>query len=261
MKRSELKKVIHQEVMKEFSKEEITENDFDFSEENNDEVPEEYQEFDAFEFHGSAKDAAKEDIEKEGGSFEDIGKSKFEKGKTEKDFANDLSTTNLRLPSEEKEIEKIQKDLDKNKDQNKSLKDLGTKMNGPTISLNEDDDNYMTPQNLRNIESDAKYLLTKIDSKSNIDDWVEDKISKVSENMRSISYFYKGKEKESNESLNESKRNKKLIGIITEEYDFDTTSLYKFLKDALYQLEGKDYAETAQILEEELNKTFKIIKK
>lgn len=44
-------------------------------------------------------------------------------------------------------------------------------------------------------------------------------------------------------------------------YDFDTTNLYKFLKDGLYQLKDIDYAEGAKILEQELLKNFDINKK
>lgn len=44
-------------------------------------------------------------------------------------------------------------------------------------------------------------------------------------------------------------------------YDFDTTNLYKFLKDALYQLKDIDYAEGAKILEQELLKNFDVNKK
>ena len=45
------------------------------------------------------------------------------------------------------------------------------------------------------------------------------------------------------------------------DYDFDTTNLYKFLKDALYQLDDLPYYEGAKILEEELLKHFDINKK
>ncbi len=46
-------------------------------------------------------------------------------------------------------------------------------------------------QNLKNIMQGAEYLLTQIDSDSEIEDWVEDKISKVAENMRSLEAFYR----------------------------------------------------------------------
>ena len=59
-------------------------------------------------------------------------------------------------------------------------------------TLKEDKDgNYMSPQNLKNIMQAAEFLLTQIDADSEIDDWVEDKISKVAENMRALEAFYR----------------------------------------------------------------------
>lgn len=262
----EFQELIRQEIRKLIKEEPITEMDFGF--EDQDEKPYEGGDFDDVDFHTSAKDAAKKDIEDEGGSFEDIGTNKYEKGKTEKDFAEKVKVANLRLPSQEAEIEKISKGMETNKKEKEKLNKVGSKFGGTNISLNEDGEegeNYMTPQNLNNIKGDAEYLLTKIDSKGKIEDWIEDKISKVAENMRSVSYYYKGKNKEelNIDTLDEAKRNKQLIGIIKEdeEYDFDTTNLYKFLKDALYQLKDEDYAQAAKILEQELNKTFQIRKK
>lgn len=48
-----------------------------------------------------------------------------------------------------------------------------------------------------------------------------------------------------------------------QDYNFDTSSLYKFLKDALYEmkegsLSASDYAECAQVLEQELTKNFQV---
>lgn len=53
-------------------------------------------------------------------------------------------------------------------------------------------------------------------------------------------------------SLNEEKEE--------ESFDFDTTNLYKFLKDAMHKFEslGLDYAQSAEKLEKELNKHFDV---
>lgn len=139
--------------------------------------------FDSFEFKGPAKKVAKTDIEKTGQKFQDLGDSKYEKKMDTDEFVSDLERANLRLPSDEKEIEDIQKGLDNKKAQRDSLKGF---------SMNEGrGKNYMSPQNLKNIMQGAEYLLTQIDSDSEIEDWVEDKISKVAENMRSLEAFYR----------------------------------------------------------------------
>ena len=131
--------------------------------------------FDRTEFQGPAKKGAKVDIEDDGQEFVDLGDSKYEKKMDPEDFVSDLERANLRLPSDEKEVEDIQGKLDKKKQAKDSMAGM---------SLNEDKGkNYMSPQNLKNIMQGAEFLLTQIDADSAIEDWVEDKISKVAENM------------------------------------------------------------------------------
>ena len=76
-----------------------------------DDIPDDYTEFDSLEFKTNAKNAAIEDIEKEFGknTFQDIGKNKYEKGKTEKEFSDEVDRANLDLPSDKKELERIKK--------------------------------------------------------------------------------------------------------------------------------------------------------
>lgn len=66
-------------------------------------------------------------------------------------------------------------------------------------------------------------------------------------------------------TLDVKKKHEKRFGAgsINEEHNFDITSLYKFLKDALYYCEsqGMDYAESAKVVEEALLESFEITKK
>ena len=84
--------------------------------EDYDDIPDSYQDFDDFDFHTSAKDAAKDDINKHGklGKFTDIGDNEIEKKAkiNSKDFTNKVKNANLDLPNDKKENDKIQKGLD-----------------------------------------------------------------------------------------------------------------------------------------------------
>lgn len=66
-------------------------------------------------------------------------------------------------------------------------------------------------------------------------------------------------------TLDVKKKHEKRFGAgsMNEEHNFDMTSLYKFLKDALYYCEsqGMDYAESAKVVEEALLESFEITKK
>lgn len=106
-------KVVKEEIAKKLK--ELREDDYE-------DIPDEYKEFDPEEFEGSAKQAAKQDIEGSGEEFQDIGQSKYEKNVSAEDFLKDLKQANMRLPQDEKEIEKIQKALDKRKEQVASMK-------------------------------------------------------------------------------------------------------------------------------------------
>jgi len=154
-------------------------------EEEDFEIPDSWQDFDTFEFHDSAKNAAMQDI---GDNFEEIGTNKFEKNLTQQDFADQVSLANLKLNNNEKEVKKIQKGLDFKKQGEDKLKKIANKFGTKALSINENTD---------------------------------------------------------------------------QEYNFDQTNLYKFLKDALYIFieESYDYADAAEILENELNKYFNIKKK
>ncbi len=130
----------------------INEDDF--------EIPQDWQEFDDYEFHGAAKDAAVKDI---GDEFEDIGKNKFEKGMSQKNFAQNVTKANLKLDDYEKEAKNIQKGIDFKKQGEKKLKGVSDKMGGPTISMNEEDENEIEydfdQTNLYKFLKDAIYKL------------------------------------------------------------------------------------------------------
>lgn len=122
----------------------LNEDDFD--------IPQEYQEFDDYEFHGDAKNAAMKDI---GDDFEEIGDNKFEKGMTQKDFANNVTKANLGLNDYEKEVKKIQKGLDFKKQGDDKLQGLADKMGTHALSMNEAYDFDVT--NLYKFLKDALY--------------------------------------------------------------------------------------------------------
>ncbi len=77
-------------------------------------IPDSWKEFDDFDFHSSAKDAAIADInaDPESDDFQEIGDSDFEKGMDEKGFAEPIKLANMQLPNQEKEVDNIQKKLD-----------------------------------------------------------------------------------------------------------------------------------------------------
>lgn len=66
-------------------------------------------------------------------------------------------------------------------------------------------------------------------------------------------------------TLDVKKKHEKQFGAgsMNEEYNFDMSNLYRFLKDALYfcESEGLDYAQTAKVVEEALKQNFEITKK
>jgi DNA polymerase I-like protein with 3'-5' exonuclease and polymerase domains len=113
-------------------------------------IPDDYQDFDDFEFHTSAKDAAKADIEKEMGSFEDIGKNKFEKGMDSKSFAEKVKRANLKLKSDEEEVERLSKEIENTKKEKEKLEKIASKMDMPAMSLNENKRNQILAGILKN---------------------------------------------------------------------------------------------------------------
>ena len=85
--------------------------------------------FDDLEFSTTAKDTFKKDLKntKGWGDFEDLGKSKFEKNITDRNFKNRVNQANLQLPSDEKELKTLNTEPeDKNL---KQLQKLGFGLN------------------------------------------------------------------------------------------------------------------------------------
>jgi len=78
-------------------------------------VPEFYQSFDPEEFDDEAKKAFQRDIEKEGGKFEEPGKSEFEKGMSAEDLIRALIRAEMGLPDDEEELEKLKPDIETRK--------------------------------------------------------------------------------------------------------------------------------------------------
>lgn len=77
--------------------------------------------FDEFDFMGSAKDAAMQDIEASGEKFVDLGQSEYEKNISPEDFIGKVKQANLRLPNDEKEVNSIQNMLDKKRNHEKTF--------------------------------------------------------------------------------------------------------------------------------------------
>ena len=112
---------INKRQLQELVEKVIKENDFD--------IPDDWNEFDDFEFHGPAKDAAVKDIEDSGDSFEDIGKNKFEKGMNQKDFADNVSKANLDLPSDKAELADLARASKEKKDAMDQVGKFGMSLN------------------------------------------------------------------------------------------------------------------------------------
>lgn len=158
--------------------------------EEEDEIPYDWQDFDAFDFKNSAKDAAAADIADEFG--EEIPELGSEEDAEE--FVSDLERANLRLPSDEEELEKIQQMMDKKKAEKQSM---------GSFSLNEGD----VP-----VLADSMISLED-DEQANLQDMLQQKLAeKQSKPKNSI---YTGEE-----MLSEGEKNKmlKLMGVIKEEY-------------------------------------------
>jgi len=126
------------EELREFIQKTIKEFKVQKSEIKEVEIPDEYTDFDPFEFHSNAKDQAKSDIEGEGESFEEIGANDFEKDNTENDFADKVSQANLKLPSDEREVDSIKDSMKSKEDEENKLKSFGDKLGVPAFSLNEE---------------------------------------------------------------------------------------------------------------------------
>jgi len=201
--------------------------------EEDDDIPMDWQDFDVVDFKTTAKSAAQKDIEDYFGEpMQD-----FESDEEEEALVGDLERANLRLPSDEKELEKIKKMMNKKKAAKKSM---------GSFSLNEEEEgeNYMAPQNLKTIKRSAEYLDDEIDAGSDIPDWVEDKISKTSDKMNSVMHYYKGKDEEDEDemeveaaSLNEgdiSTLGDSMISLDDQEQDF----LQDMFKQKLAQKEA-----------------------
>lgn len=71
-----------------------------------------WSEFDPNEFKGQAHDAARRDI---GDDFEELGDSKFEKGIDPEEWVDDVDRNRLELPSEEEEVTRIARMMQKKK--------------------------------------------------------------------------------------------------------------------------------------------------
>lgn len=108
---------IIQEEIESLAKEGFFDSDF-----GDDYVDYDGGDFDRTEFDGPAKNTAKTDIEGSGEEFVDLGDSEHEKNMDPEDFKSDLERANLRLPSDEKEVAKIQKDLDAKKKARSSMR-------------------------------------------------------------------------------------------------------------------------------------------
>ena len=120
------------------------------------EIPHEYQDFDALDFKTTAKSAAAQDIE----NYFNEPMSDFDSEEEEGKVVGDLERANLRLPSDEERLVKIQKVLDKKKDQEKSMGAFSLNEGDiPTLSdsmMSLDDEEQDNLQNLLKQRSDVK---------------------------------------------------------------------------------------------------------
>lgn len=98
-------------------------------------------------------------------------------------------------------------------------------------TLKEDKDgNYMSIQNLKMISASAQSVLSKISEGEQLDDWVEDKISKMAESMRHLrDYFEFGHSETMEEAFIDDEGNI---------MDFDDTSVEFTDEEKLKALRG-----------------------
>jgi hypothetical protein len=85
-------------------------------------------------------------------------------------------------------------DYENFKKKQKQMKDFS--FNESTGIEEGSDGNYMTPQNIESMYKGIEEIKDKIDY-NNVPDWVQDKISKMTENIRALRDFYNANSKES----------------------------------------------------------------
>lgn len=146
---------------------------------------------------GEAHKAFLKDLEKEPG----FGTYKEPTDKELDELIRNLQIGNLDLPSEQDLIKQAEEsinrhlypsEIDKIKNVKKKMDKIagkGSYNESAIIKTEGSDGNYMTTQNLETIFQGTKEIMDKIDIE-NIPDWVQDKISKITENIRALKDYY-----------------------------------------------------------------------